>query len=44
MIYMEIVDEKGKGGPPIKSQGSEWTDLLSKLLLREEARCSWTQS
>jgi len=33
---IERKDTRGKGDPPIQSQGSEWTPLLSKLLLREE--------
>jgi len=46
MIYTEIErkDIRGKGNPPIESQGSEWTPLLSKLLLREELRCGWIQT
>ena len=34
MIYTEVErkDTGGKGNPPIESQSSEWTLLLSKLL------------
>jgi len=27
---------RGKGDPPVESPGSDWTHLLSKLILREE--------
>jgi len=41
MIHRETRDKRGKEDPPIKSRGSEWPPLLSKLLLREKSRCSW---
>jgi len=37
-------DIRGKRDPPIESQGSEWTALLSKLLLREQPRYGWIQT
>jgi len=42
MIHTETRDVKSRGHPPVKSRGSEWTPLLSKLLM--EPRCSWIQS
>jgi len=35
MIHRETRDEKDKEDPPVESRGSEWTPMLSKLLLRE---------
>jgi len=45
MIYTETErqDISGKGNPPVELWGSEWTPLLSKLLLREQPRCGWIQ-
>ena len=44
MIHTEIKkDRRDKGDPHVESQSSEWTTLLSNLLLREEPRCSWIQ-
>lgn len=28
-----------EGGPPVESQGPEWTPLLSEHLLREQSVC-----
>ena len=42
MIHRETRDEKGKEDPPVESQGSEWTPLLSKLLM--ELRCGQVQT
>jgi len=42
MICREI-RQMGKEDPPVQLQGSEWTHLLSKSLLKGEPRCSWIQ-
>jgi len=42
MIQRETRDAKSKECSPVGSRGSEWTPLLSKLLL--EPRHDWIQS
>jgi len=42
--YFKRKDISSKGDPPIESQVSEWTALLSKLLLRGQPRCGWIQN
>jgi len=43
-FIQRLKTERHKEGPSIESQGSEWTPLLSKLLLREKPRCGWIQT
>jgi len=43
MVYTEI-EERCKGDAPIESQVSEWSPLLSKLLLTEKVKCSWVRT
>jgi len=43
-VYRVKESVRSKGDPPVESPGSDWTSLLSKLLLREEPRCGWIQN
>ena len=44
MVYTKIERKKrDKGDPPVESQGSAWTPLLSKLF-SQEPRCVWIQT
>ena len=45
MIYAEWKKSvRGKEDPPVESPAIDWPPLLSKLFLREEARCGWIQN
>jgi len=43
-LYRVKESVRGKGDRPVESPGWDWTLLLSKLFLREEARCGWIQN
>jgi len=43
-LYRVKESVRGEGDPPVEPPGSDWTPLLSQLLLREEPECSWIQN